>query len=100
MRMCNIQMLEGLMGRKLDPQQMELYRATDEVLHYIWDPIGVSDAPNARDEYSSYLPQVFKMLFGQNSKEKIVDYLVKIQTERMGLNANRENAKRVVEILY
>ena len=51
------------MGKKLDPQQMELYRATDEVLHYIWDPIGVSDAPNARDEYSSYLPQVFKMLF-------------------------------------
>jgi hypothetical protein len=40
------------------------------------------------------------MLVGQNSEEKIVDYLVKIQTERMGLNANRENAKRVVEILY
>jgi hypothetical protein len=88
------------MGKKLDPQQMELYRATDEVLHYIWDPIGVSDAPNARDEYWGYLPQVFKMLIDQSSEDKIVDYLIKIEAERMGLNPNKEAANRVVEILY
>lgn len=88
------------MGKKLDPQQMELYRATDEVLHYIWDPIGVSDAPNARDEYWGYLPQVFKMLIDQSSEDKIVDYLIKIEAERMGLNPNKETANRVVEILY
>lgn len=88
------------MGKKLDPQQIELYRATDEVLHYIWDPIGVSDAPNARDEYYGYLPQVFKMLIDESPDEKIVDYLLKMEGERMGLNPNTENAKRVVEILY
>jgi hypothetical protein len=88
------------MGNKLDPQQLELYRATDEILHYIWDPIGVSDAPHARDEYRGYLPQVFKMLIDQSPEEKIVNYLIKIETDRMGLNPNSENAKRVVEILY
>jgi len=87
------------MGKKLNPQQMELYRATDEVLHYIWDPIGVSDAPNARDEYWGYLPKVFKMLIDESPKEKIADYLLEIEEERMGLNPNKENAKRVVGIL-
>ena len=88
------------MGKKLDSQQMELYRATDEVLHYIWDPIGVSDAPNARDEYWSYLPKVFQMLIDQSLEEEVANYLIKIETERMGLEGNRERAKRVVEILY
>jgi hypothetical protein len=44
---------------KLLPHQDELYRRTDEVLHYIWDPIGVAGVPEARDEYDSYLPHAF-----------------------------------------
>jgi len=87
------------MGEKLNPQEMELYRATDEVLHYIWDPIGISDAPSARDEYWSYLPRVFKMLVDENPNEVIVEYLLRIESERMELKPNKENAKRVVEIL-
>ena len=88
------------MGKNLDPKEMELYRATDEVLHYIWDPIGISDSPNARDEYWSYLPQVFRMLVDKTPEDKMVDYLIEIETGSMGLNPNRENAKRVVEILH
>ncbi len=38
------------MGQRLSPEDMAPYRAIDEVLHYIWDPIGISDAPEARDE--------------------------------------------------
>ena len=61
------------MDKKPDHQQKELYRATDEVLHYIWDPIGVSHEPYARDEYWGYLPQVFKMLIDEIPEGKIVD---------------------------
>jgi hypothetical protein len=86
-------------GKKLDPKQMELYRATDEVLHYIWDPIGVATAPNARDEYWGYLPQVFKMLVNDEPDVKIIEYLVTIETERMGLNSHKKKAEEVVEIL-
>jgi hypothetical protein len=39
------------------PKDKELYRRIDEVVHYLWDPIGVSDVPEARDEYHSYLPE-------------------------------------------
>ncbi len=87
------------MGKKLSPEQMELYRATDEVLHYIWDPIGISESPHARDEYWSYLPQVFKILENDDPDEKIIEYLVNVETERMGLSPNKRNAERVVEIL-
>jgi hypothetical protein len=31
-----------------------LESAINEVLHYIWDPIGIQDMPAARDEYESY----------------------------------------------
>ena len=39
----------------------DLYRRIGEVLHYVWDPIGVSGYPEARDEYDMYLPQVFSL---------------------------------------
>jgi len=87
------------MGMKLSPEQNELYRRTDEVLHYIWDPIGVSDSPYARDEYGEYLPQVFGKLLKNEPSERIVEYLLLIETENMGLSKNEKNAERTVEIL-
>ncbi len=50
------------MGQKLSLSELELYRRTDEVLHYLWDPIGVAGIPEARDEYHSYLPVVFSLV--------------------------------------
>jgi hypothetical protein len=92
-------MLGVNMGKKLSPEQNELYKRTDEVLHYIWDPIGVSDSPCARDEYWGYLPQVFAKLLKNEPSEKIVEYLLLIETENMGLSKNEKNAERTVEIL-
>lgn len=56
---------QDAMGQKLGDTELELYRRVDEVLYYVWDPIGV--APNAvtRDEYQRYLPEVFAMLQGE-----------------------------------
>lgn len=88
------------MGKRLDRQHAGLYRATDEVLHYLWDPIGVSDSAYARDEYWRYLPQVFGMLIDQSTKESIVEYLTEIEAHRMGLPPNEERANRIVEILF
>lgn len=87
------------MSRKLSPSDEELYRRVDEVLNYIWDPIGVSSAPTARDEYYSYLPTVFNLLkTGSNSKQ-IADYLCEVATEKMGLNGNRTRDIQVAEVL-
>lgn len=87
------------MEKKLSPSDRELYRRTDEVLHYVWDPIGVADAPMARDEYHSYLPQVFGLLKKNANAEQIAEYLFQVATERMGLNGNKQHDMRIAELL-
>ena len=71
------------MGQKLPPEQIELYKRIDEVLFYKWDPIGISDGDWARDEYQSYLPQVFKLALETNNPELIANYLTVITTKNM-----------------
>ena len=87
------------MGKKLSPEQNELYKRVDEVLHYLWDPIGVAGATGARDEYHSYLPVVFSMLIKNCSKEEISEYLVKIESDTMGLSSNKVSAESVADLL-
>jgi len=87
------------MGKKLPPDEMKLYDRCDEVLHYIWDPVGIAGAPGARDEYDSYLPQVFKLLREGAGEDQIADYLVRIETESMGMSPNRAGAKNAATTL-
>jgi len=87
------------MGSKLPPQEMKLYRQTDEILHYMWDPIGVAGMAQARDEYHSYLPQVFQLVLKNKSKEEIAQYLTGIEEDRMGMSPNMSKALEVAEVL-
>jgi hypothetical protein len=90
------------MGRNLTTLEQALYQRTDEVLHYLWDPIGVAGCPQARDEYYAYLPQVLGMLLEGKAQEEISSYLVRMEDERMGLRtteATKANATRVASLL-
>lgn len=87
------------MGRRLSPFEKELYQRTDEVMHYVWDPIGMAGIPQARDEYDSYLPQVFAMLIERKDEGEIAEYLTGIEDKRMGLTPNPEQASRVASML-
>lgn len=58
-----------------------------EVLLHAWDPIGISDLPEASDEYDAYANVVLGMLINENANaEVIADYLFKIATEHMVLS--------------
>jgi hypothetical protein len=74
------------MGQKLPPNQLQLYKAIDEILWKDWDPIGVSPH-GLRDEYRAYLPQVFKLALEDTAPQTIAEYLYKAVTERMGLRS-------------
>jgi hypothetical protein len=87
------------MKQKLTPQEKQLYRRVDEILHYLWDPIGVAGIPQVRDEYDAYLPWVFKLVLVDESVEEIVEYLTAVATERMGLSADDKKTRYVAEIL-
>ena len=87
------------MDRRMTPADKELYQRVDEVLHYVWDPIGVSGAPSARDEYFSYFPHVFSLLKTNKNAEDIASYLFDVSTQKMGLNGNKTKDLEVAEIL-
>ena len=79
--------------------EKRLYRATDEVLFYLWDPIGVKDVPAARDEYQSYLPKVFKLLVSDAKDHEIAAYLCYIEDSFMGLRENKPHAINIANLL-
>ncbi len=87
------------MGQKLPENEKELYKRIDEVLHYIWDPIGVSGIPEARDEYNSYLPKILELLKIEDNENEISKYLNNIETEKMGLGSNIGKCNEVAEII-
>lgn len=80
-----------------------VFRRVDEVLHSIWDPIGVREIPQARDEYQSYVPKVAGFLLEHKKKAELEDYLHWLATEHMGLSdtaEGRAHTKAVIKILY
>lgn len=84
---------------QLSPPDLALYRAVDEVLHYLWDPIGVASVPEARDEYQGYLPDVFGMLKYGSVEDELTEYLGGIATERMGLSARPDHDRAIARHL-
>lgn len=87
------------MGHKFQLSELAFYRAVDEVLHYVWDPIGVAGTPQARDEYRGYLPEVYALLKNDGDANSIADYLFQVATEQMGLTGNREHDLKSAQAL-
>lgn len=70
----------------------ELSSRIGEVLHYLWDPIGIAGVVMARDEYDAYILPVLAQLQDSASAESVADLLTRIEDQRMGLTPNRERA--------
>jgi hypothetical protein len=61
------------------------------VLMAEWDPIGVSDIPEAADEYDSYIGGVYELLERGASEANICDYLRNIEVDQMEMvDASRQ----------
>jgi len=65
----------------------ELERRVDEVLFYLWDPVGVKDHVVARAEYRSYVPAVLAAV-NTGEHHAIASLLIDIQTKQMGISLN------------
>lgn len=77
----------------------ELFKRVDEVLHYLWDPIGISHIPEARDEYTSYVPKIVDALLRNTPPEELAEILSGIDTNRMGLEKAIEHDLAVAKVL-
>jgi len=87
------------MKQNLSASELALYSAIDEVLHYIWDPIGVASCPQARDEYHGYLSEVYTLISDGSNVNAIAHYLTQVTTARMGLSENVEHDLKIAHIL-
>lgn len=83
----------------MSKKDKELYARISEVLHYIWDPIGVADIPNARNEYNSYLPHLFRLVIKNNDVGEVAKYLNMVQSKKIGLGSNLKKCKEVAIII-
>ena len=78
-------------------EEQILYKQIDNILWREWDPIGINACEQARDEYYGYLPHVFRLKLENADVEAIAQYLVKIETERMGLNGDITHCRKVAD---
>ena len=61
----------------------EIRRKIRRVLMDVWDPIGVSDTPEAADEYDLYIGGVYDLLERGASEMDIYAYLRAVEVDRM-----------------
>jgi hypothetical protein len=73
----------------------EAHRMIAEILLREWDPIGVSDYPEAADEHDSYVPQVYGLIVRGESAQKIFEYLTSVEAHDMGMPGNPTRTAKV-----
>jgi hypothetical protein len=71
------------------PEERALHRVVGEVLHYVWDPIGVAGVVHARDEYDGYVAGVCAILWQQPDATVVSEHLERIATEQMELSGTK-----------
>ncbi|HYV49769.1 MAG TPA: hypothetical protein VFA20_33165 [Myxococcaceae bacterium] len=64
-----------------------------------WDPIGVSQFPEAQDEYDAYAPGVYQLLSRRPTPSEVFEHLWQLETQQMGLRGDREKTKKIAEKL-
>ena len=81
-----------------EDQSRELRSAIRRAFLDVWDPIRISDEPDAQDEYDGYIGPVFELLTRGGSDKQIMDHLA-WAVNRMGMDASRVSLQTVIEAL-
>ena len=80
------------------PGDDELYRRVYEIAHYVWDPIGISEIPEANNEYNSYMMALFGRAKSGDA-DALVEYMQWVETEQLGLAFDADKAKRAAKAM-
>lgn len=67
-----------------------LHQAVHHAVLHDWDPIGVKNIPEAKNEYDAYVPKLCELLKSRKRQNDIVVYLWWLETEQIGLSGNRQ----------
>ncbi len=61
-------------------------REIKQILFEDWDPIGIKEFTNARDEYDSYVAGVYRLVAAGAGAHPIAQHLLQIEKDRMSLS--------------
>jgi len=78
----------------------EIQEDIRQVLLKDWDPIGVRNEPDLKDEYNSYIGKIYRRLASKASEADIVELLYKIEKEEMGSSPDEERLRPVAGKLF
>ena len=86
----------------MDTSDTILKQRIDEILHFVWDPIGVSSNgfPEARDEYVIYVDEIQEAIKNGAAQVDIVQLLDTIRTKRMALPSNPDNCLQAAKAIF
>lgn len=84
--------------RKMSGEQHQLFVVIDDLLWNEWDPIGMKDVL-PRDEYKSYVPQIFNLTIKNAPAEEIAQELNRIETKTIGLSGDLEKCRQVAKMI-
>ena len=65
----------------------QVQESIGQVLMLDWDPIGLSDMPEAQGEYDAYVGGVYRLLASGASEDEIIEHLYKIELDTIGMPA-------------
>ncbi len=82
-----------------DQFEQQLLQRVDEVLYYLWDPLGVAREPQARQEYSAFVSDVFAALVDDADEGRLMELLLLLETEFLGQGPRPSQARRIAEVL-
>jgi hypothetical protein len=77
----------------------EAHAIIKRILLNEWDPIGVSEFPEAENEYDAYVSEVYRLLSRRSSAGEIFDYLWWLETKHMGLCGDRRRTEKIADRL-
>ena len=69
------------MGRPPYKRAAQIQEAIRKILQSDWDPLGVGDNSNLKDEYDSFIPLIYRILAGSRSHKELVEFIVKAERE-------------------
>jgi len=80
-------------------RDLSMHEKIKNVLMQDWDPIGVQEIPEAQDEYDNYVPMIYSMLISRKPVNEVLEYLLWLEGEHMGLTVDHQRTQLIAEKL-
>ena len=84
------------MGKKWSTEDVSAYEALDRLLFSEWDPIGICAMNGPKDEYTSYLPEFWRLVNEPGAAEMATGYLHDVEVNRIGIETSAEHRLDIV----